>query len=503
MKTTRFYPALATACLSVVLVGLANGQQDAAGSPPVTLFKDVQVFSGTEAELLEVDVLVVGNLIKKIGKDLPSTGTYELDRKTEAYREIEVGAPLGYREGYTVRIPVEGGGTKTEKVPVKVIDGGGRTLMPGLMDMHVHMSLYRPVSAMRDTMDLPEVAGLGAARCENLLLSGITTVRDTGGMAAFLRRLIDDKKALKGPRIITAEAVITPTSGHGDFRERADRNPKQFQMGPSHWMEEHFSHICDGPTEVRRASRENFRRGADFLKLMSTGGVSSQFDPLHSVGLTKEEVEAAVEIAEGWESYVTVHGIAPRGTMIAIEAGVHCVEHGAGLSEDIMKKMAEKGIWLCPSVAALLGMSPEEGRKLLDPASYEKFMVVRGGISETMRLAVKHGVKMAYGTDIVPPMGDALNSDRRTLLEFEFLSEFMPNWRVLRMATGNAGELAALSGPNLRYRDGGLGQVKEGFYADLLLIDGDPTKDIKLLTEPENLKLIMKDGVIYKNTLSK
>ena len=488
---------------STLLVQFAVAQEEAPVDlpPKVILFKNVKVFNGTEDGLTTADVLVVENLIKKIGKDLPSTGTYELDVKTKAYTEVQQGLAFDVRGGYTLRIPNEDGGTTTKEVPVTTIDGGGRTLMPGIMDMHVHMSLYRTLSAMRDTMDLPEVAALGAARCENLLMSGITTVRDTGGMAAYLRRLIDDKKVLKGPRILTAEATITPTSGHGDFRERADRNPKQFQMGPAHWMEEHISHICDGPTEVRRAARENFRRGADFLKLMSTGGVSSQFDPLHSVGLTKSEVEAAVEIAEGWESYVTVHGIAPKGTMIAIEAGVHCVEHGAGLPAEVMKTMAEKGVWLCPSVMPLLGMTPEEGKKVLDPSSYEKFLTVRSQIEETMKLAVKHKVKMAYGTDIVPPMQDVLNSDRSTILEFGFLAEFMPNWQVLRMATGNAGELAALSGPNLRYQEGGLGQVKEGFYADLLLVDGNPLEDIKVVTDPKNFDIIMKDGVIYKNTL--
>lgn len=425
-----------------------------------TLIKNVNIFDGTSEKLAkDSSVLIENNLIKSVGKD--------------------VKVPKG----------------------AKVIDGGGRTLMPGIMDMHVHMSLYRKVSDVRDTMDLPEVAGLAASRCENLLLSGITTVRDTGGMASFLRRLIDDKKYLKGPRILTSEAVITPTSGHGDFRERADRNPKQFQMGPTHWMEEYFSHLCDGPTEVRRASRENFRRGADFLKLMATGGVSSQFDPLHSVGFTQSEVEAAVEVAEGWETYVTVHGIAPKGTMVAIEAGVHCVEHGAGLPAEVMKTMADKGIWLCPSVAPLLGMTPDEAKEVLDPSSFKKFLQVRSGISETMELAVKHKVKMAYGTDVVAPLNNVHQSDRNSLEEFTFLAEFMPNWQVLRMATGNAGELAALSGPNLRYQDGGLGQVKEGFYADVLLVDGDPTKDITLVTDPKNFKVIIKDGVIYKNTL--
>jgi len=243
------------------------------------------------------------------------------------------------------------------------------------------------------------------------------------------------------------------------------------------------------------------RNGASFIKVMSTGGISSQFDPLHQIAYTPEEIQAAVAAAETYGTYVTVHGIAPEGTKNAIENGAHMVEHGAGLDEETIKLMAEKGIWLVPSLWVLLGMEEEDAKKNLDPLSYTKWINTKDGLSESLRLAVKHGVKMSYGTDIVPPPSSALASDAASLIEFEYWEEFLPPWQILRLATGNAGEVAALSGKNLPYQDGGLGQIKAGFYADMILVDGDPTQNISLMTNRDNFKVIMKDGVVYKNTL--
>jgi imidazolonepropionase-like amidohydrolase len=266
-------------------------------------------------------------------------------------------------------------------------------------------------------------------------------------------------------------------------------------------MESTVAYIADGPTEIRRAVRENMRNGASFIKIMSTGGVSSQFDPLHQIAYTPEEIQAAVAAAEAYGTYVTVHGIAPEGTKNAIENGVHMVEHGAGLDEETIKLMADKGIWLVPSLFVLLGLEEEDAKTMLDPLSYHKWLATKDGLSESLRLAIKHGVKMAYGTDIVPVTSAVHADDVGSLVEFEFWEEFMPPWQALRLATGNAGEVAAMSGKNLPYQDGGLGQVKAGFYADMILVDGDPTQDLSLMTNHENFKLIMKDGVIYKNTL--
>lgn len=466
----------------------------------VALFKNVKVFNGKDKELLDVDVLVVGNMIKKIGKNLPSSGTYELDVDTTTYKKVDVVTGPGDYQGYTVQVVDKVGEVQKKQVPVNVIDGGGRTLMPGIMDMHVHMSIYRPVGQMRDELTALEIGALGAARMENLLMSGITTVRDTCGASAHLQRVVDKWGALAGPRVISSEACITQTGGHGDFRERADKNPKMYS-GPTHWMESSIAYLADGPTEIRRAVRENMRNGASFIKIMSTGGISSQFDPLHQIAYTPEEIRAAVATAETYGTYVTVHGIAPEGTKNAIENGAHMVEHGAGLDEETIKLMKEKGVWLVPSLYVLLGLEEEEAKITLDPPSYIKWKNTKDGLADALNLAVKYGVKMAYGTDFVAPAVSVQASDTSSLIEFKYWEEFMPPWQVLRLATGNAGEVAALSGKNLPYQEGGLGQIKAGFYADMILVDGNPTQDLSLMTNRDNFKVIMKDGKVYKNTL--
>ena len=426
--------------------------------PAQTLFTNVNVFDGSSEELaMGVDVLVEGNMIKSVGADLAVAAD------------------------------------------VQVIDGGERTLMPGLMDMHVHWSLFRPVGVMRDELTEMEVGALGAARAENWLMTGFTTVRDTCGASAHLQRLIDKWQVLPGPRILSAEACITQSSGHGDFRERADRNPNMYG-GASHWMESQISYIADGKTEIRRAVRENFRRGAAFIKIMSTGGVSSQFDGIHTIQYSPEEIQVAVETAAQWGTYVTAHGIAPAGAKQAVENGVQCLEHGAGLDEDTVRLMKKKGTWLVPSFWVLQGMSDEQGKELLDAASYTKWKIAVEGFDATMKLAVKHDIKMAFGTDMLPSPDGILENDATSLKEFSYIGNYMEPWQVLRMATGNAGELAALSGPQSPYQEG-LGMVREGYYADLLLVDGDPTQDLSLMGDRENFNIIMKDGVIYKNTL--
>lgn len=450
-----FHSMLAT--LLVAVVSTPVFAQDEA--PSQTIFRDVNVFDGMNEELvMGTDVLVEGNLIKSVGAAIQATA------------------------GATV------------------IDGGGRTLMPGLMDMHVHFSLFRPVGVMRDELTELEIGALGAARAENWLMTGFTTVRDTCGASAHVQRLIDKWKVLPGPRILSAEACITQTSGHADFRERADRNPNMYGTGATHWMEQQFAYIADGKTEIRRAIRENFRRGAAFIKIMSTGGVSSQFDGIHTVQYSPEEIRVAVETAAQWGTYVTAHGIAPEGARQAVENGVQCLEHGAGIDEKTVKLMKKKGVWLVPSFWVLQGMSDEQGKKVLDALSYVKWKKAVGGFDNSMRLAVKYDLKMAFGTDMLPMPDGMLENDATSLREFAYIEKYMAPWQVLRMATGNAGELAALSGPQSPYQEG-LGMVHEGYYADLLLVDGDPTKNLSLMSDRANFKIIMKDGVIYKNTL--
>ena len=390
--------------------------------------------------------------------------------------------------------------TKEETDKMTVIDGGGRTLIPGLIDCHVHCSIYRPPLQMRANMSVMEVAAVSAARMENWLLTGFTTLRDIGGASSYLQRAIDKYGVLKGPRIFSSEALVSQTCGHGDFRALADRHPNMYN-GAYHWWEQELSFLADGPTEIRRAIRENFRRGATQIKVLTTGGVSSETDPIHAVQYTAEEIQTAVKTAEQWKTYVASHSIAPDGAMLALENGVMSIEHGAGLNEEALLLLKEKGAWLVTDLWVLMGMDEEQGKKQLSANSFKKWKQVKDGMHMTMELAVKHDVQMAFGTDILPVPEQALESDAMSLIEFEYLAKYMEPWKALRMATGNAGKLVSLCGPNTPYPDGTLGTLEVGSYADMILVNGDPTEDIKWILNRDNFAVIMKDGVIYKNAL--
>jgi len=393
--------------------------------------------------------------------------------------------------------------TEEESGNLILIDGGGRTLMPGLIDCHVHMSLYRPILDMRTNMTGWEVAALSAARAENWLMTGFTTLRDIGGASAYIQRNIDLHKSIKGPRIFSSEALISQTTGHGDMRGRGEQHPYQMNgnMGSYHWWDRNISFLADDPESIRRGVRENFRRGATQIKILSTGGVSSELDPLHAIQYSPEETRAAVETAKDFKSYVATHALASEGGIRALENGVMSIEHGVGLDEPSLKLMKKKGAFLVTDLWVLMGFSEEDAKKQLSANSFKKWKITKGKMDETMKLAVKMDVNMAFGTDILPLPSQAQASDAMSLVEFEYLAKYMEPWKALRMATGKAGELVMMAGPNSPYLEGKLGMVKEGYYADMLLVNGDPTEDIRWITSRDNFSMIMKDGVIYKNTI--
>lgn len=393
--------------------------------------------------------------------------------------------------------------TEEESGNLTLIDGGGRTLMPGLIDCHVHMSLYRPILEMRINMTSWEVAALSAARSENWLMTGFTTLRDIGGASAYIQRNIDIHKSLKGPRIFSSEALISQTTGHGDMRGRAEQHPYQMNgnMGSYHWWDRNISFLADDPESIRRAVRENFRRGATQIKILSTGGVSSELDPLHAIQYSPEETRTAVETAKDFKSYVATHALAPEGGIRALENGVMSIEHGVGLDEPALKLLKEKDAFLVTDLWVVMGFAEEDAKKQLSATSFKKWKMTKDHMDKTMKLAVEMDVNMAFGTDILPLPAEALASDAMSLIEFEYLAKYMEPWKALRMATGRAGELVMMAGPNSPYLEGKLGMVKEGYYADMILVNGDPTEDIQWITNRENISMIMKDGKIYKNTI--
>ena len=325
------------------------------------------------------------------------------------------------------------------------------------------------------------------------LLRGVTTVRDVGGPAFGLKRAIDEG-TLAGPRIYPSGAIITITSGHGDFRQPFEV-PRTLGAPLSRGEQLGAAMIADSPDEVRVRVREQLMLGASQIKLTAGGGVASPHSPLDVSTFTEAELRAAVEAAENWGTYVTVHAYTSASIRRAIDAGVKCIEHGHLMDESTARLIAEKGIWL--STQAF----PDEMAEVFPPGSTEraKALEVFAGTDRTFSLAKKYKLKTAFGTDVLfsPQL-----AQRQGELLTKLVQWFTPA-ETLVMATGTNAQLLALSGKRNPY-PGKLGVVEESALADLLLVDGDPIANIKLLEDPEkNLLVIMKDGQIYKNSLSK
>ncbi|HML42308.1 MAG TPA: amidohydrolase family protein [Hyphomicrobium zavarzinii] len=426
----------------------------AAEPPALTLFENVRVFDGKSERLEEgMNVLIRGNTIEKISND-----------------------------------PLSTDGTPS----VQVIAGGGRTLMPGLIDAHWHAMLVRPTPAALLTDDVGYLNLVAGAEARDTLMRGFTTVRDVGGPSFGLKRAIDEG-IVAGPRIFPSGAIVSVTSGHGDFRQ-ANELPRVVGAPQSRQEQTGASMIADSPDEVRVRVREQLLKGASQIKLTAGGGVASPNSPLDVSTFTEAELRAAVEAAENWGTYVTVHAYTPVAIQRAISAGVKCIEHGHLMDEATAKLIAERGIWL--STQAF----PDEMADAFPPGSLEraKAFTVFAGTDTSITLAKKYKLKTAFGTDI-------LFSKRLAQRQGELLVKFT-RWytpaETLAMATGTNGELLALSGKRNPY-PGKLGVVEEGALADLLLVDGDPVSNIELLQDPaKNLLVIMKDGKIYKNSLA-
>jgi imidazolonepropionase-like amidohydrolase len=426
---------------------------DAAEPPAVTLFENVRIFDGKSDALSgRMNVLVRGNTIATISKD-----------------------------------PIAIDGSPSPKI----IDGGGRTLMPGLIDAHWHAMLVRPTPAALLADDLGYLNLVAGAEAADTLMRGFTTVRDMGGPSFGLKRAIDEGVVV-GPRIYPSGAIITVTSGHGDFR-LANELPRIVGAPLSRQEKTGAAMVADSPDEVRVRVREQLLQGASQIKLTAGGGVASPNSPLDVSTFTEAELHAAVEAAENWGTYVTVHAYTPVSIQRAITAGVKCIEHGHLMDEATAKLIADRGIWL--STQAF----PDEMADAFPPGSQEraKAFTVFAGTDKTIALAKKYKLKTTWGTDI-------LFSQRLAQRQGELLVKFT-RWytpaETLAMATGTNGELLAMSGKRNPY-PGKLGVVEEGALADLLLIDGDPIADIKLIADPEkNLVVIMKDGKIFKNSL--
>ena len=443
--------ALASASLALACsasVALAQAADSAA-----VLFANVRVFDGKTHRLSSAsNVLVVGNTIRTV-----STSS--------------IAPPAGSK--------------------MTTIDGGGRTLMPGLIDMHWHTLMARPTPTVLLTSDIGYLNLMAGAEATATLMRGFTTVRDVGGPAFGLKHAIDEG-TVAGPRIYPSGAMITITSGHGDFRQ-AFEVPRVLGAPQSRGEQVGAAMIADSPDEVRVRVREQLMQGASQIKLTAGGGVASPNSPLDASTFTEAELRAAVEAAENWGTYVAVHAYTSASIRRALAAGVKCIEHAHLMDEPTAKLIAQQGIWLSTQPF------PEEMADAFPPGSSErtKFLEVFAGTDRVYALAKKYKIKTAFGTDVLFSQGLA---QRQGELLAKLVRWYTPA-EALVMATGTNAQLLALSGERNPY-PGKLGLVEGGALADLLLVDGDPLANIKLIEDPAtNFLVIMKDGKVYKNTL--
>lgn len=438
------------ASLAVPALGLVNSAFAQAAPKPI-LLTNVNIFDGTNSKLVQGQgVLVEGKLIKALV-------------------------------------------SSAEKVAdADIIDCGGCTLMPGLIDAHWHSILAGISQLVAMTADIPYVHLLAAQEAERTVLRGFTTVRDVGGPSFALKRAIDEGR-IAGPRIYPSGAMVSQTSGHGDFRMRTDL-PRTSQSDLSVAEQAGISAIADGEAEVLRRVREQLMLGASQIKIMGGGGVASTYDPIDALQYSEAEMKAAVSAAADWGTYVCVHTYTSAGIRRALACGVKSIEHGQLADEETVKRIADAGAWW--SIQPFL--ADEDANTYASPEQRAQQQMIADGTARAVELGRKHKVRMALGTDILfNPKGTATQG--RQLAKF---ARWYDAADVLKLLTSGNADLAGLSGPRNPY-PGRLGRIEAGAYADILVVDGNPLQEISLIADPERtMKLIMKDGRIHKNTLS-
>ena len=432
------------------LLTWSSGVISADDAAPQILIKNVNIFDGKSEQLsLGHDVLVEDNLIKQIGK-----------------------------------------GLKADK-DASVIDGAGRTLMPGLIDMHTHLMFRYGARVMMTDFD---AQASGAAAMETLQLymqMGYTTVRDVGGNSLGLAKNIAAGR-LKGPRIYSSGGAISAISGHNDLAMFSE------QPGEDVYSRRGDTNIISGPIEARAATRRLLRGGASQIKVMVGGGVASDFDPLDANTMSEDEIKAIVDAAADFGTYACAHAYTDASINRFLDAGGRCIEHGFLASEKTLKRMKKLG--------AVMSLQPYAGYEIFkepeklagfNEENIRKARRVRDGADNMLKLVAKLKVDTFAGADLWQE-GVITKTPEDMVLRKRWFDDI----EILRQNTSYAAKWLAKSGTKNPYREGPLGVIDEGAYADVLLIDGDPVKDVSVLADwKKNIRLIMKDGVIYKNTL--
>ena len=462
-------PSIRTLILTGALYACLCGAVVAA-EPPVSqiLFNNVNIFNGTDNQLYrQHNVLITGNKISKISAD-----------------------------------PIAAAGAN-------VIDGSGKTLMPGLIDGHAHIMINANFDDVEKNMDLGDISIRAVRVAERFLMDGFTSVRDMGGPAFALKRNIDNGHVI-GPRIYPSGGFISQTSGHGDFRDRADGGFSIHDAGDlSNFERMGIGNIANGIPEVLKATRLNLRNGATQIKIMAGGGGSSRFDPIDTTQYSTQEICAIVEAAADWGTYVAAHTFNDRSVNRLLDCGVKTLEHAFFISEKTMRRIAKEGAFVVPQ---MWGLSPDLAKNPLMPQ--DKLPMIKT-LAETYqdfgKNLLQYNVKVVFASDYVGLPEDAERARRYEI--WWRTQKFGSNFEVLKQMTSVAGEMLALSGPR-NPAAGKLGVIEVGALADVLLVDGNPLQDVSSIggtdkwfdADPEyrpiaTLKVIVKDGVIYKNTL--
>ncbi|CEP65049.1 uncharacterized protein LALA0_S19e00166g [Lachancea lanzarotensis] len=387
-----------------------------------------------------------------------------------------------YTEGGVISNVVYSDATDVDMVGYRVIDGTGKYLMPGLFDNHVHVTSVPGETDLVRTLDTAKSTALMRVRynLENALKRGFTTLRDCGGAESYIKKAVEEG-SVKGPRLITCGHAISQTGGHGDMR-RNDMPGEALDDCECHIN--NLGIVADGVPECYKVTREEFRRGADFIKIMAGGGVASPTDKITNLQFCKDEISAIVAVADTYHSYVTAHAYTPEAINNCINLGVKGIEHGNLLDDETAKRMAELGCYLTPTLVTYKMLASDQFGSFLQKENAEKNLsVLRHGL-EALSIAKRHNVKICYGSDLL----GSLNGYQTQ--EFFIRNKVLSPQEILLSATVTPCEMNGMADK--------LGQIKPGFIADILLMNGNPLEDIYVLDEPEtNLIVVMKDGCIY------
>ncbi len=407
------------------------------------LIENVRIFNGVDATLTQGHVLVEGGLIAKV-----SSAAIDVDDDTQ------------------------------------VIDGANRVLSPGFIDLHVHLTSHVPYDQIDAHGTVVGAVANDVAR--HFLDSGFTTVRDAGGTHPDLARAIE-LGTVYGPRVFPSGAVLSQTGGHGDWRHSSVPNPTL--RGSNPYIHSDQAVIVDGVDQHLAAVRENLRFGATQIKIMGGGGVMSDYDPIHSLQPSPEEIRAAVQAAGDFGTYVLAHAYTSEAVRRLIDNGVRCIEHGLLIDDATAKIVKKNDVVISTQLVVYRALKDLPG---ITETNLAKLAVVLKGQENLIRLIKKYDITTGFATDLIGGMYPMLTR------EFTERAMYWTPAEVLAQATSESAKVIRMAGRLNRH--GNFGEIREGWVADLLLINGEPMQDISVLRDPEkNLALIMKGGEIVKN----